>query len=580
MANKTLIIGVILALVIVVSAVALMFNMQQQQPTPIPATTPREEPVTKTTITTPTPAKPSPTTPRPSPTPTPTETQVAEQKPVEVSPCVREGGTLVIANIADVLRLDPALITDVPTANVAELIFEFLVDVAPNGTFIPGLAERWEVSPDAKEWTFYLRKGVKFHDGTPFNATAVKFTAERTMDPETQSPDGELFRNTIERVEVIDEYTVKFVLKKPSAGFISQIVRNQGLMIVSPTAAMKYGKDFSKNPVGTGPFMFVEWVPGDRVVLKRFDEYWKGKPCLEEIIIKPIPESSVQVASLLAGDVDVIYAVSREDLDRLERSPDVVVYKVPGFTVFGIVFNVEHEFFKDVRVRQALNYAVDKDAIVETLFKGIAVRTYGPLPPSSPYYTENVNKFPYDPEKAAQLLEEAGWKLGDDGIRYKDGKPFKFSIILQEGKEAEELVQAVAEYWRRIGVIAELQILEYGTWVDKLVSHDFEAGYIWWSAGSPDPDNFLPFLFRSDGWANVGLYSNPKVDELIDKVSITPDFEERKRYAEEAQRLIVEDSYWIFIYSGLDIIAMRDYVKNYVHSPFERDYTFVYLEKE
>ena len=140
-------------------------------------------------------------------------------------------------------------------------------------------------------------------------------------------------------------------------------------------------------------------------------------------------------------------------------------------------------------------------------------------------------------------------------------------------------MQAIQEYWRRIGVDAKLQVLEYGTWVDKLVSHDFEAAYIWWMAGSPDPDDYLPYLFKSDGWANVGLYNNSEVDKLIEKVMVTPDPELRKQYAEEAQRIIVDDCYWIFFYSANSIVAMKDYVKGYVHNPAKHDYAFVYIEK-
>ncbi|MEM3062452.1 MAG: ABC transporter substrate-binding protein [Nitrososphaerota archaeon] len=511
--------------------------------------------------------------------------QAPPQKPIETTSIIttptktempgKYGGELVVANIADVLRMDPMLITDVPTATIAYQIFDFLVRYNhETKQYEPGLAISWEASEDAKTWTFKLRKGVKFHDGTPFNAEAVKFTIDRVLDPQSKSPLSQDFRDNVESVEVVDEYTVVFHLKNPLASFLDRIIRNQGAMIVSPTAVKKYGDDFSNHPVGTGPFMFKEWIPGERVVLVKNPDYWGGAPIIDTLIFKPMPESAAQVAALQAGQVDVILSIPKESLEILEKDPNVLVLKMPGYTTFGIVFNCESEFFMDKRVRQALNYAIDKNEIVNALFKGMGVRIYSPLPSASWAYTEDVNKFEYNPEKAKALLEEVGWKPGPDGILEKDGKKFSFVCITQEGKEAEDLVTAVQSYLKKIGIDMKIQIFEYGTWVDMLVTHQFDAGYIWWAAGAGDPDHYFPFLFYSTGWANCGLYSNSKVDELIIKVSQTPSFEERKKLAAEAQKLIVDDVAWIHFYSKYTMVATKKTVGGVILTPSEGEIDF------
>jgi len=503
-------------------------------------------------------------------------------QPVETITTITEttpkkyGGELIVANIADVLRMDPMLVTDVPTATVVFQIFEFLVDYDyETKQYLPGLATSWEASEDAKTWTFKLRKGVKFHDGTPFNAEAVKFTIDRVLDPQSESPLAQDFRDNIESVEVVDEYTVVFHLKHPLASFIDRIIRNQGAMIVSPTAVKKYGKAFSNNPVGTGPFMFKEWVAGDRVVLVKNPDYWGGVPIIDKLIFKPMPESAAQVAALQAGEVDVILNIPKESLEIIEKDPNIKVYKLPGYTIFGIVLNHKSEFFSDIRVRQAINYAIDKDEIVNTLFKGIGARACTPLPLASwAYNEEGVNKFEYNVEKARALLEQAGWKPGPDGILEKDGKKFSFVCITQEGKEAEDLVTAVQNYLRKVGIDMKVQILEYGTWVDMLVTHQFDMGYIWWSAGSGDPDQYFPFLYYSTGWANCGLYNNTKVDELTIKISQTISIEERKKLSAEAQKIIVDDVAWIYFYSKYTTVAMKKIIEGYTPSSSESDVKF------
>jgi len=270
----------------------------------------------------------------------PVETTLITTAPTKTEITGKYGGELVIANIADVLRMDPMLITDVPTATIAYQIFDFLVRYNhETKQYEPGLAISWEASEDAKTWTFKLRKGVKFHDGTPFNAEAVKFTIDRVLDPQSKSPLSQDFRDNVESVEVIDEYTVVFHLKNPLASFLDRIIRNQGAMIVSPTAVKKYGDDFSNHPVGTGPFMFKEWIPGERVVLVKNPDYWGGAPMIDTLIFKPMPESAAQVAALQAGQVDVILSIPKESLEILEKDPNIKVYKMPGYTTFGIVFN-------------------------------------------------------------------------------------------------------------------------------------------------------------------------------------------------------------------------------------------------
>ena len=319
------------------------------------------------------------------------------------------GGTVTYAAGADPDNLDPANAESNPSEAVNRMMYENLARFDEKLKIVPGLASKWQQSKDGLTWTFFLRKGVKFHDGTPFNAEAVKVFVERMIGPEKPSRSG-LYVPFVNTVEVVDDYTVKINLKAPFAFFLNNLAHSAS-GIVSPTALKTLGKDISRKPVGTGPFKFVEWIHGDHITMVRNDQYWGGKPKLDKIIVKTVKEDSARVMMLQSGDAHLIVRIPSEDIARLEKDPKIKLDSTETLRVLYISINCSKKPFTDVRVRQALNYAVDKESIVKNLYQGRALVSSGIVAPLTTGYVR-VQGYSYDPEKAKKLLAEAGFPNG------------------------------------------------------------------------------------------------------------------------------------------------------------------------
>src|SRR5262245_35739077 len=327
-------------------------------------------------------------------------------------------GTLVVGLVAEPVNLDPAQVTDLNSTRVGRRIVETLVTFPDESTqVVPGLAESWTISRDGLHYTFKLRKAVTFHDGTPFDAEAVKFSIERQIMPEHpfnkvgKYPFANYFFGNVKAVEVIDPHTVDFVLKEPRASFLA-VLTASAASIVSPTAVKKLGVDYPSSPVGTGPFKFASWDRGQRVVLEKNPGYWKYPVKVERVIYRPIVEDQARLTELLTGGLDLIVGVPADNVAPLEKNPKITLLKQVGAHVWYLGMNNQKKPFDDKRVRQALNYAVNKDAIVNDVLKGTGSPSKGPVLPGTWGADGAIKAYPYDPDRAKKLLAEAGYPNG------------------------------------------------------------------------------------------------------------------------------------------------------------------------
>ncbi|WP_028986444.1 ABC transporter substrate-binding protein [Thermicanus aegyptius] len=483
--------------------------------------------------------------------------------------------SIVIGLQAEPTSLDAHQISDYNSSRAAMEMYDQLVQFKDESTEIePDLAEKWDVSKDGLEYTFYLRKDVKFHDGTPFNAEAVKFSIDRQIDPKHPYHDSGQFAyaeftfGMVDHVEVVDEYTVKIVLKEPYAPFLSNLAMHAA-SIVSPTAVKQYGKDFSRHPVGTGPFKFVSWNPGVEVILEKNPEYFKGAPKIDKLIFKPITEDQTRLTELEAGNLDLIVNVPPDDLERLKADPNLQVIEQSGMHVWWTAFNTQKKPFNDVRVRQAVNYAINKEAIVNEILKGTGELANSPLPPSIWGHNPNVKNYEYNPEKAKQLLAEAGYP---NGFEVTYGVPESGSGMQQPTTMAAA-IQADLE---KVGIRVKIQTFEWGSYLDKVFvpydqQKDMDMHQMSWIGDNGDPDNFLYILFSSKQWPTAGFndayYKNEEVDKLLDEARVTNDKKKRTELYEKAQELILKDAPWIIVDHEKQIVVAQKNVKNFKLHP-------------
>ena len=326
--------------------------------------------------------------------------------------------------------LDPHVTSQSVSHFIMLNIFDPLVSLRADGQVFPGLAESWTSSPDGLVWTFKLKQGVKFHDGTPLNAEAVKFSFDRMVDPETKSRQaGVALRGFYDRSEVVDANTVRIVLKKPKASFLT-VISQAFFAPVSPKAVKELGAEFGRHPVGTGPFKFVEWVQNQHVKLVRNPDYnWgpsylhKGPANFATLTFRQIPDAGARLAALESGQVDAIDLPPTHQIMRLKADPRFQVKSAPQPGMpWGWPMNTKRAPTNDLKVRQAMIYALDREGLVRSVHQGVFKPAYGPLTPATFAYNPAVEKmYPYDPKKAEALLDEAGWKKGADGMRAKDG---------------------------------------------------------------------------------------------------------------------------------------------------------------
>jgi len=459
--------------------------------------------------------------------------------------------SLTIMQTEEPRSLDPSNHSATYTASVLHSMYENLTALDEEYEIVPGLATDWEQSEDGMKWTFYLRSGVAFHDGTPFDADAVKTAVDRMIDPDKGLVVYGRLGPVIEEVEVVDDLTVVFHLQDPYPAFTRLMAIGQAA-IVSPSVI----DDVASEPVGTGPYKFVEYVSGERVVMERNENYWGEVPEVEQLVWRWSPEDSVLVMALQTGEVDVVTPLPPAHVSVLEQYQGVEVIETPGARAFWVALNTTKEPLDDVRVRQALNYATDRQGLIDSILWGSGTVANSPVSPGNFGYDETLEAYPHDPERARELLAEAG---------YEDG--FSIAIAVQEAEA--QYVEALQGMWREVGVDVIVDQMEGGIWSDAVFApkeeNEVQASFASWSSATLDADMMLTPLFATDSFppasANLGFYSNERVDELLQKAAFETDPEAREAMYIEAQGIIHEEAAHITLWYGNNIVGLQDNIE-------------------
>jgi peptide/nickel transport system substrate-binding protein len=460
----------------------------------------------------------------------------------------KPGGVLKVALHLEPTTLDPQGAIHATGVQINKVVFESLVQFDAAGVPKPLLAASWETSPDGKTWTFKLRDGVKFHDGTPFDAQAVKFTVDRIVDGSAGGSSSLAFLGPIERAEVADRLTIRLVFKKPYPALLDGLETGY-LAIVSPTAVKKHGKEFGQHPVGTGPYTFESWTRGQQVVLKKNPAYsWapahmkhQGPGYVDEIVYRFVPEHQTRLATLEKGEVDVIGRAPGPDVGRLREDKRFVVYlnMFKGAPTMFLV-NAAKPPTNDVAVRQAMLYAINRETVVKAVTFGISTVAYGPLKPSIwPYWKGVEQMYKNDPAKARQLLDQAGWKPGPDGIRVKDGQRLKSIVSIKDDPQALDMLQVMQANLKQVGM--ELEIRPMALAASEDLARKGENGMTFMDWRGTDPDILtLHYHSKNIGGWNMGWFKDPAMDKLLDDAREEMNRAKRQKMYEDAQKYIME----------------------------------------
>ncbi|MGI9418782.1 MAG: ABC transporter substrate-binding protein [Geminicoccaceae bacterium] len=479
-------------------------------------------------------------------------------------------GVLVVGQIAEPKSLDPHAVTAVNDFRILMNVYDGLVRYKDGTLEVePSLATGWDISEDGTEYTFDLQSGISFHDGTPFNAEAVAFNFDRMLDENHPFHDTgpfplSFFFSAIQNVEVIDEDTVKFTLNAPYAPFLSNLAYPTGL-IVSPEAVKTHGADFGRSPAGTGPFRFVEWESNAKVVVERNEDYWGGAPSLEAIVFRPITDANTRVAEMLSGGIDVMVEIPPDSVQNFDGN-GFTLYEQAGPHLWFLILNAKEGPFADKRVRQAINYAIDKKTLVEDILQGTAEVASGPTPPAFSWaYNEALQPYPHDPDKAKALLEEAGHAGASLTFYVTEGGSGMLDPV--------PMGAAIQADLAKVGLDVTIETYEWNTFLGEVnpgLEGKADMAEMAWMTNDPDT---LPYLaLRTEAWPdkggfNSGYYSNDKVDELLEAARSSTDQAERATLYQEMQEIVYEDAPWAFIANWKQNAATVDSVSNFKLQP-------------
>jgi len=481
---------------------------------------------------------------------------------------------IVVALQAEPTALDPTQISDYNSSRATMGMYDTLVHFKDGSTDVePWLAKSWDISEDGLTYTLELREDVKFHDGTPFNADAVLFNINRQTDPnhpyyDTGTyPYAEFTFGMVESLTKIDDYTVEFKLVEKYAPFLKHLAMHTGGM-VSPEAVKERGEDIAINPVGTGPFMFDYWKSGVEVVLKKNPDYWNADriPSIDRVIYRPIKEDQTRITELMSGKVDFLVNPPPDDLPRLKD--EFKIQELPGMHIWYLVMNCQKEPFDDQRVRQAANYAINRKAIVDNILKGTGTLADGYLPPVVWSYNEDVHMYDYNPDKAKELLADAGYGDGVDVVFW----------VPETGSGMQQptvMATAIQEDLAAVGINAEIQTFEWGTYLDMVFTEDHdsvaELHEMSWIGDNGDPDNFLYILLSGEQWPpngfNEAFFADEEIDELLIEAQKSTDESEREQLYKEVQALLMEAAPWVPIDHQTQIAIMDPAIQDFTLHP-------------
>lgn len=470
-------------------------------------------------------------------------------------PFQEAGATLVYARGHDSLTLDPALAQDDESNKVITNIFEGLVRFKTGTTEIePCLAEAWHVSANGREWTFYLRRGVKFHDGTPFNAEAVRFNVERQLPPQRTEDMAyaPFVFDMIEKISTPDPYTVRFLLKYPYAPLLHNLAMPMASPIVSPAAVTELGEKFESKPVGTGPFQLNKWIKEEKIILEANRDYWGRQPEFKRLVFTVVKNSRLRSMALKAGMVDIIDGINPADIRLLEQSGFSIIKK-SGLDINYLGFFTNKKPFDNVAVRRAVSMSIDREQLLTGLYQQGACAANGPLPPDVLGYDPGPRPLAYDPEGAKELLAENGLPDGT-----------KITMITYSATRAynpaggEKLAAAIKEDLARVGIEVEIKAYPWDQYKKALYQEEGNAFLYGWSSDNGDPDNFLYTLLASlqiESGLNTAHYQNNDVDLLLVKAQQETVPKLRAEMYREAVKIIMQDVPWAILNHSLLLVA-------------------------
>lgn len=463
------------------------------------------------------------------------------------------GDALVVGSIGEPSTLIPILASDVPSHEIAGLVYNGLVKYDKDLKLVGDLAESWEVSPDGLTITFHLRKGVKWHDGAEFTSRDVLYTYRVTIDPKTPTAYAEDFKQ-VKTAEATGRYTFRVTYERPFAPALA----SWGMNILP--AHLLEGKDItrselSRRPVGTGPYRFKEWVAGQKLVLESYHDYFEARPFVDRYVYRIIPDNSTMYLELKAGGIDMM-GLSPVQFARQTETPEFrsrfnkFRYPASAYTYLG--YNLSNPLFADRRVRQAITHAISKDEIVHGVLLGMGQLAHGPYKPGTWAYNPRVKDFGHDPARAKALLAEAGWReTGPDGILVKDGQPFRFTILTNQGNDQRlKAAQIIQRRLRKVGIDVKIRVMEWASLLTNFIDkRNFDALIMGWTI-TPDPDLFDVWHSSKTGPKELNFvgYKNPEVDRLIEEGRRTFDQEKRRRCYWRIQEILAEDQPYTFLY--------------------------------
>lgn len=474
------------------------------------------------------------------------------------------GDIMVEGSIGDASNLIPILSSDSTSHEISGLVFNGLVKYDKDINIVGDLAESWDVSRDGLVITFHLRKGVRWHDGYPFTARDVLYTYQVTIDPKTPTAySGDFLK--VKKAEVLDDFTFRVTYSKPFA----PALMSWGTSIL-PQHLLE-GKDITtspltRRPIGTGPYIFKEWVPGQKIVLISNPDYFEGRPYIDGYVMRIIPDTATMFLELRANGIDRMNLTplqyTRQTENNLFRK-NFNKYRYLSFSYTYLGYNLKNPLFRDKRVRQAISYGINKDEIIQGILLGLGKTATGPYKPGTWVYNPNVKTYPYDPAKAKELLAAAGWQDTDgDGILRKDGQPFVFEIITNQGNEIRaKCAEIIQRRLSEIGIKVKIRILEWAAFVNDFINkRRFDATILGWTIPL-DPDIYDVWHSSKTGPQELNFisYKNEEVDRLIEKGRDTFDQKERKKYYDRIQEILAEDQAYTFLYvpDALPIIHAR-----------------------
>ena len=474
------------------------------------------------------------------------------------------GDIIVEGSIGDASNLIPMLSTDSTSHSIGALCYNGLVKYDKDIQIVGDLAESWDVSPDGLIITFHLRKGVKWHDGHPFTADDVLFTYRVTIDPKTPTAySGDFLK--VKKAEVLDPHTFRVTYDKPFA---------PALMSWGAAVMPKHlldGKDITKSPlarrpVGTGPYIFREWLTGQKIVLISNPEYFEGRPYIDGFVLRIIPDMATMFLELRAKGIDMMNLTPLQYTRQTENPffrKNFNKYRYLSFAYTYLGYNLRNPLFADRRIRQAISYAINKEAIIQGILLGYGQPATGPYKPGTWAHNPDVKKYPYDPQKARALLAEAGWKDTDgDGILDRSGQPFTFEIITNQGNEIRaKTAEIIQKHLAEVGMQVKIRTLEWAAFVNEFINKGrFDATILGWTIPmDPDIYDVWHSSKTKPGELNFISYRNREVDELVEKGRGTFNIKERKRCYDRIQEILAEDQPYTFLYvpDALPMISSR-----------------------